>query len=596
MSSYGPKRDVNASGWEESEFPILCDDCLGPNPMQKRAFGKECKICVRPFTLFSWCPGAGTRYKKTEICNTCAKMKHCCQTCILDLTYKIPVHLRDAALGIQSKAPTDNLNRQYFAQNQEDKLKGNSTMVDGGLGRAENAGKKILKDLAKNEPYYKPTKNQNSTSNHNQSLSQITSPVTPPIKNVKLDLKKPDDPEILSLYCSQLPEGTTENQLRSAFGGSADSIKSATVVPTSKVSFVNFTSRQAAEAAALTISKNGLTVSNEPSALPVVLGAMTFGQQGKEQARVHDYETVQEIIDIFGQHGHKEIDTARMYGGGTSEEYLGHLQASNKYDLSSKIFPFDQSSNALSGGKSSVKHTAQDIEEEIDTSLKNLGVNKLKIWYLHAPDRSTDFLDTLKALDTQYKAGKFEKLGLSNYASWEVAEIATLARVHNLIKPAVYQGVYSAIHRAVEPELFPALRKFGIGFYAYNPLAGGLLTGAVKPDQPVDEGSRFDENRHQGKMYRARYFNEGYFRVLNQFSELASKYSLTQAEIALRWLTNHSLLKREHGDTIIIGASSVKHIKSNLDDLDKGPLPEELSEAVSGLWSSLKPYANNYYR
>lgn len=70
-------------------------------------------------------------------------------------------------------------------------------MVDGGLGRAENAGKKILKDLAKNEPYYKPTKNQNSTSNHNQSLSQITSPVTPPIKNVKLDLKKPDDPEIV---------------------------------------------------------------------------------------------------------------------------------------------------------------------------------------------------------------------------------------------------------------------------------------------------------------------------------------------------------------------------------------------------------------
>lgn len=93
-----------------------------------------------------------------------------------------------------------------------------------------------------------------------------------------------------------------------------------------------------------------------------------------------------------------------------------------------------------------------------------------------------------------------------------------------------------------------------------------------------------------------RYFNEGYFRVLDQFSDLASKYSLTQAEIALRWLTNHSLLKREHGDTIIIGASSVKHIKSNLDDLDKGPLPEELSEAVSGLWSSLKPYANNYYR
>lgn len=81
---------------------------------------------------------------------------------------------------------------------------------------------------------------------------------------------------------------------------------------------------------------------SEKSALPVILGAMTFGQRGKEQARVHDYETVHEIIDVFGQHGHREIDTARMYGGGTSEEYLGHLQVRNQYELSSKIFPFDQ--------------------------------------------------------------------------------------------------------------------------------------------------------------------------------------------------------------------------------------------------------------
>ncbi|EIM22350.1 hypothetical protein WALSEDRAFT_60030 [Wallemia mellicola CBS 633.66] len=269
MSSYGPKRDVNASGWEESEFPILCDDCLGPNPfvrMQKRAFGKECKICMRPFTLFSWCPGAGTRYKKTEICNTCAKMKHCCQTCILDLTYKIPVHLRDAALGMQSKAPTENLNRQYFAQNNEEQLKGNSTMVDGGLGRAENAGKQILRDLAKKEPYYKPTKEQKSSNKPKEIKSMpltSTQSVAAAPKMIKLDLKPPLDTEVISLYCSQLPDDTTEDELKSAFGDASPSIQSATIVPTSKVSFVNFASRQAAEIAALVISKKGLIVRNE---------------------------------------------------------------------------------------------------------------------------------------------------------------------------------------------------------------------------------------------------------------------------------------------------------------------------------------------
>lgn len=83
---------------------------------------------------------------------------------------------------------------------------------------------------------------------------------------------------------------------------------------------------------------------------------------------------------------------------------------------------------------------------------------------------------------------------------------------------------------------------------------------------------------------------------MNEFISLATKYSLSPAEVALRWLTHHSALNKESGDAIIIGASSTKHIKSNLDDLDKGPLPEELAEEVSGLWTTLKPYANSYFR
>jgi aflatoxin B1 aldehyde reductase len=50
---------------------------------------------------------------------------------------------------------------------------------------------------------------------------------------------------------------------------------------------------------------------HEKSTLPVVLGAMTFGEEGREQVRVHDYQIVKQIIDIFGSHAHREIDTAR---------------------------------------------------------------------------------------------------------------------------------------------------------------------------------------------------------------------------------------------------------------------------------------------
>ena len=55
----------------------------------KEKYGAECKICLRPFTVFRWCPGAGMRYKKTEICQTCCKLKNVCQTCLLDLEYGI---------------------------------------------------------------------------------------------------------------------------------------------------------------------------------------------------------------------------------------------------------------------------------------------------------------------------------------------------------------------------------------------------------------------------------------------------------------------------------------------------------------------------
>ena len=67
----------NRQNWEDSDFPILCPTCLGDNPyirMMKDKFGKECSICERPFTTFRWCPGRGMRYKKTEICQTCAKV------------------------------------------------------------------------------------------------------------------------------------------------------------------------------------------------------------------------------------------------------------------------------------------------------------------------------------------------------------------------------------------------------------------------------------------------------------------------------------------------------------------------------------------
>ena len=141
------------------------------------------------------------------------------------------------------------------------------------------------------------------------------------------------------------------------------------------------------------------------------------------------------------------------------------------------------------------------------------------------------------------------------------------------------------------------MRKYGISFYAYNPLAGGLLTGKLlDPNQNVEEGSRFDPNRVQGKGYRTRYFNDAYFNGINQFTSIAKNNNLTPAETALRYLNHHSQLKKENNDAIIIGGSNIHHIEQNLDDLEKGPLPQNVVDEINNLWPTLNPFANSYYR
>lgn len=85
----------------------------------KERYGQECKICNRPFTIFRWCPGARMRFKKTEICQTCSKLKNVCQTCLLDLEFGLPVQVRDEALQITDTIPKGQVSKEYFTQNAE---------------------------------------------------------------------------------------------------------------------------------------------------------------------------------------------------------------------------------------------------------------------------------------------------------------------------------------------------------------------------------------------------------------------------------------------------------------------------------------------
>ncbi|KAK9718173.1 Pre-mRNA-splicing factor slt11 [Basidiobolus ranarum] len=271
-------KSENKQKWEEAEFPILCETCLGDNPyvrMMKQNYAKECKVCSRPFTVFRWCPGAGMRYKKTEICQTCAKIKNVCQTCLLDLQYNLPVQVRDAALKIKSDAPRSDINREYYAQNIENQLTNGDSSID--YDKAELAGREFLKKSARYEPYYKrnrahlcsffvkgmcnrgdecpyrhelPEDNELSHQNIKDRYYGSNDPVAKKIlaRANTSKLNPPSDPTITSIFLHGITEEITEPDLHDYFYAFGE-LKSIVLVYKSKCAFVNFVTRASAEQA-----------------------------------------------------------------------------------------------------------------------------------------------------------------------------------------------------------------------------------------------------------------------------------------------------------------------------------------------------------
>ena len=150
--------------------------------------------------------------------------------------------------------------------------------------------------------------------------------------------------------------------------------------------------------------------------------------------------------------------------------------------------------------------------------------------------------------------------------------------------------------RSLEQELIPACRRYGIDVVIYNPLAGGLFSGKIKSAEVPQEG-RYSDTAKSGQLYRKRYFKDATFDALRLIEPIAQRYNLTMVEIALRWCTHHSALKMQEGgrDGVIVGVSSFGQLESNLKDLEKGPLPDDVLKALDEAWLVAKPTTPNYW-
>uniref|UniRef100_A0A7N0TGV0 Uncharacterized protein n=1 Tax=Kalanchoe fedtschenkoi TaxID=63787 RepID=A0A7N0TGV0_KALFE len=278
-------RDVEADGWERSDFPIICESCLGDNPyvrMTKADYDKECKICTRPFTVFRWRPGRDARFKKSEVCQTCSKLKNVCQVCVLDLEYGLPVQVRDTALSINSNdsIPKSDVNREYFAEEHDRRARAGID-YDSSYGKVR-PNDTILK-LQRTTPYYKrnrahicsffvrgectrgaecpyrhemPVTGELSQQNIKDRYYGINDPVALKLLNKAGEmpsLEPPDDESIRTLYVGGLDARVSEQDLRDNFYAHGE-IESVRMVLQRACAFVTYTTREAAEKAATELS------------------------------------------------------------------------------------------------------------------------------------------------------------------------------------------------------------------------------------------------------------------------------------------------------------------------------------------------------
>ncbi|KAF1968749.1 Aldo/keto reductase [Bimuria novae-zelandiae CBS 107.79] len=281
-----------------------------------------------------------------------------------------------------------------------------------------------------------------------------------------------------------------------------------------------------------------------------------------------------EALNALLKVGVTTIDTARLYPG--SEESIGELPVRTSFAIDTK----------LKGGFGPGRLYASAVLEDIEDSLKKLAIPQVDVLYIHAPDDTAAIEDTLSGIDTAYKKGYFKRFGLSNFTAAQVQEVYDITTAEGYVKPSVYQGNYSPVARHLETLVFPTLRKLGIAFYAYSPLAGGFLT---KTPADLDAGAgRFKPQTPIGDLYLRLYDKPSMRVALGEWNAIAEAEGVSKAELAYRWVGYNSALKAERGDAVIFGASNLSQLEQTAGWLKKGGVSKEAVERIEKIWESVK--------
>ncbi|WP_244436486.1 aldo/keto reductase [Bacteroides timonensis] len=255
---------------------------------------------------------------------------------------------------------------------------------------------------------------------------------------------------------------------------------------------------------------------------------MGFGNAatGQHSWTVDEVQT-REIIRRALERGINFFDTAIVYQNGTSEQFVGRalrdFAKRDDYVLATKFTPRTQ--DEIDGGISGKQH----IENYLDRSLKNLGMDYVDLYIYHMWDYHTPMEEIMEGLNDAVKAGKVRYIGISNCFAWQLAKANDYAHYNGLTEFVSIQGHYNLIAREEEREMVPFCHAEGIAMTPYSALAGGRLA-----KRPGETSRRLEEDTYAKFKYDATAEQDA--GIISRVAELADKRGVSMTEISLAWL------------------------------------------------------------
>lgn len=293
------------------------------------------------------------------------------------------------------------------------------------------------------------------------------------------------------------------------------------------------------------------------------LGCMMFG--GKTGA-----EDSYDIIDAALDGGINFLDTANVYSRGSSEEVTGEaLRRNGKRD---QVFLATKVHGRMSDDDPNMQgNSRRHIIQQCDASLRRLKTDWIDLYQIHRPQSDIPIDETLRALDDLIRAGKVRYIGTSTFAAWQSVEALWTADKLGTNRFVCEQPPYNIVDRRIERELLPMARTYGYAIIPWSPLAGGLLTGKYKRNEPAPAGSRFEnaaKNPNQAKR-----FTDAVYDVNDALREIAAAKKATVAQVSLAWVA------QQPGVTSpIIGPRTMEQLQDNLGAADLELSKEELAK------------------